>query len=150
MIENRGPDWLCRKNMIHLSLKSSKILNLLKIISHRTAKCCLRDAVPILKAYGALKSQFDWLVDGSVSHLINENLPRELQNLELYLRYRLFKCHSLFQCNGSGSTFILAPGSGTAAELISGSGSAFSIRIYRGKIKKLIKKCKFLRQFSEI
>jgi hypothetical protein len=39
-----------------------------------------------LTTYDALKSQFDWVTDGGVSHLVDENLPRELVNLELYLR----------------------------------------------------------------
>ncbi len=46
----------------------------------------LKECVPVLTTYDALKSQFDWVTDGGVSHLVDENLPRELVNLELYLR----------------------------------------------------------------
>jgi hypothetical protein len=46
----------------------------------------LKDAVPALADYKTLKSQFDWLFDGEVSHLIFQNLGREVENLELFLR----------------------------------------------------------------
>jgi hypothetical protein len=51
----------------------------------------LKTCVPVLTSYQALKSQFDWLTDGSISHLVEENLPRELKHLEMYLRLGCFK-----------------------------------------------------------
>jgi hypothetical protein len=55
---------------------------------YRTANSALKDVpvVPVLADYKALKSQFDWLFNGGVSHLIFQNLGRELENLELFLR----------------------------------------------------------------
>jgi hypothetical protein len=53
----------------------------------RTSSTTLKAAVPILGDYSTLKSQFDWLFDGPVSHLITQNLGPELQDLELFLRY---------------------------------------------------------------
>ena len=53
----------------------------------RNCTTTLLKTVPVLASYEALKSQFDWLTDGSVSHLVEENLGRELSHLELYLRY---------------------------------------------------------------
>jgi hypothetical protein len=47
----------------------------------------LRECVPILSSFKALKAQFDWICDGEVSSLIEKNLGHELQNLEKYLRY---------------------------------------------------------------
>jgi hypothetical protein len=52
----------------------------------RTSTTTLKDAVPILGSYQTLKAQFDWLFDGSITHLIHENLGPEMQNLELFLR----------------------------------------------------------------
>jgi hypothetical protein len=52
----------------------------------RTSASTLKTAVPVLGSYKTLKSQFDWLFDGEVSHLIFQNLGPELKNLELFLR----------------------------------------------------------------
>jgi hypothetical protein len=52
----------------------------------RTSTSALKDAVPVLADYKTLKSQFDWLFDGEVSHLIFKNLGREIENIELFLR----------------------------------------------------------------
>ena len=46
----------------------------------------LKTGVPALTTYEALRSQFNWLVDGEVSHLIEQNLVPELENMEMYLR----------------------------------------------------------------
>jgi hypothetical protein len=43
--------------------------------------------VPLLTNFEQLKAQFDWLTDGGISHIVEKNLPRELVNLEMYLRY---------------------------------------------------------------
>ena len=60
------------------------------MFSNRTTK--LKACVPVLAgSYEALKSQFDWLMKdggsgGDVAHRVTENLPRELDNMELFLR----------------------------------------------------------------
>ena len=59
------------------------------MFSNRTTK--LKACVPVLAgSYEALKSQFDWLMkdgcSGDVAHRVTENLPRELDNMELFLR----------------------------------------------------------------
>ncbi len=55
----------------------------------RNCTTSLKECVPVLTSYSALKSQFDWVTDGAISHLVDENLPRELRHLEMYIRYRL-------------------------------------------------------------
>jgi hypothetical protein len=45
--------------------------------------------VPLLASYNALKIQFDWLTDGGISRLVDQNLGRQLNHLELFLRYLL-------------------------------------------------------------
>jgi hypothetical protein len=52
----------------------------------RTSKTALRETIPILGDYKALKSHCDWLFDGEISLLIFQNLAAELENLELFLR----------------------------------------------------------------
>jgi hypothetical protein len=42
--------------------------------------------VPLLANYDVLKSQFDWLTDGGISRLVEQNLGRQLEHLELFLR----------------------------------------------------------------
>jgi hypothetical protein len=46
----------------------------------------LADSVPIMKSCQHLKAHFDWLADGGISHNIKENLPEELEHLEMYIR----------------------------------------------------------------
>jgi hypothetical protein len=53
----------------------------------RTCRKKLKECVPILTTYEALQSQFDWLTDGGIAQVVAENLPQELQNLELYIRW---------------------------------------------------------------
>jgi|LakMenEpi03Aug12_release.lakeMendotaPanAssembly.Ray.scaffolds.fasta_scaffold3165265_1 hypothetical protein len=50
------------------------------------AKTVLKEAVPELGSYEALEAQFQWLVDGAISHFVRKNLGSEIQNLELFLR----------------------------------------------------------------
>ena len=38
-------------------------------------------------SFKALKSQFDWLLDGELANLVTKNLQQELKNMELVLRY---------------------------------------------------------------
>lgn len=52
----------------------------------RNCKTSLVSCVPILASAGALRSQFNWLIGGDVSHIVHQNLEQELKNLELYLR----------------------------------------------------------------
>jgi len=52
----------------------------------RSCKTTLARCVPILSSAGALQSQFNWLIGGDISHLVEENLEQEIRNLELYLR----------------------------------------------------------------
>jgi hypothetical protein len=61
------------------------LVNFLKYF-FRNCKTTLRDCVPVLGNFKALKAQFDWIVDGEVSHLVKKNLGSELRNLEMYLR----------------------------------------------------------------
>jgi hypothetical protein len=42
--------------------------------------------VPLLATYESLKSQFDWLTDGGISRIVEENLGRQLKQLEMFLR----------------------------------------------------------------
>jgi hypothetical protein len=50
----------------------------------------LADSVPIMKSCQHLKAHFDWLADGGISHNIKENLPEELEHLEMYIRLLIF------------------------------------------------------------
>jgi hypothetical protein len=52
----------------------------------RTSKATLKETVPELATFDALKAHFDWLVDGQISLIVQKNLGNELKNLELYLR----------------------------------------------------------------
>jgi hypothetical protein len=58
------------------------------IVHIRTSTTTLKEAVPEIGSYSLLKAQFDWLIDGQVSHLVQYNLGRELKNMEMFLRYR--------------------------------------------------------------
>jgi hypothetical protein len=40
----------------------------------------------LLATYEGLQTQFNWLTDGGISGLVQQNLARELGNLELFLR----------------------------------------------------------------
>jgi len=42
--------------------------------------------VPILTSFDVLHHQFNWLIDGEVLHVIEENLVPEIRDMELYLR----------------------------------------------------------------
>ena len=47
----------------------------------------LKEAVPLLTTYEALKLHYDWLSLGKgISHILQKNLGDQLKNLELYLR----------------------------------------------------------------
>jgi hypothetical protein len=46
----------------------------------------MKDYVPLLTSYDALKSQFDWLTNGGISRVVEKNLGRQLKHLELFLR----------------------------------------------------------------
>jgi hypothetical protein len=59
------------------------IIFYLRNCPHETA---LKDWVPVLASYDVLKSQFDWLTDGGISRLVEQNLGRQLEHLELFLR----------------------------------------------------------------
>jgi hypothetical protein len=59
---------------------------LFSLIIPRNCTTALKECVPILATYEALKSQFDWLSEGSVSKLIDQNLPIELGRMEMYVR----------------------------------------------------------------
>ena len=53
----------------------------------RECRATLKEAVPLLTTYEALKTHFDWLSLGKgISHITEENLGEQLKNLELYLR----------------------------------------------------------------
>jgi hypothetical protein len=58
------------------------------IIFFRKCTTSLKSCVPTLASYDALKDQFNWLIDGEITHLVEENLLPEIANMELYLRYR--------------------------------------------------------------
>jgi hypothetical protein len=53
---------------------------------HSNCTTILKDAVPLLTTYESLKIQFDWLTDGGISHVVEQNLARQLAQLEMYLR----------------------------------------------------------------
>jgi hypothetical protein len=72
----------------------------------RKCTTTLRDCVPTLTNFGALKMQFDWLTDGQIFHLIEKNLGRELKNMELFLR-QVFNVKVSHQCCGSRPCFSL-------------------------------------------
>lgn len=63
--------------------------------AHKTLQCKIRDcttslkeAVPLLTTYEPLKMQFNWLTNGDgISALVEENLGKHLNYLELYLRH---------------------------------------------------------------
>jgi hypothetical protein len=46
----------------------------------------LKTGVPALANIDTLRLHFNWLCDGGISHLVQENLVREIDNMELYLR----------------------------------------------------------------
>ena len=46
----------------------------------------IKEAVPELNNKELLKSQFDWLGDGEITELVNNNLGIEIQNMETFLR----------------------------------------------------------------
>lgn len=46
----------------------------------------LMESVPELADYKVLRSQFEWLMDGPICHLVKQNLSLELADLELFLR----------------------------------------------------------------
>jgi hypothetical protein len=46
----------------------------------------LKEEVPLLATYESLKIQFDWITDGGISRVVEENLSRQIEHLELYLR----------------------------------------------------------------
>jgi len=52
----------------------------------RNCTKALKECVPVLATYEALKSHFDWLTDGGVSKLVDQNLPIELGRMEMYVR----------------------------------------------------------------
>ena len=52
----------------------------------RNCRTALQDCVPLLTSYDALKTHFNWLMDGGISRTIEQNLPQELEHLEMYLR----------------------------------------------------------------
>jgi len=53
----------------------------------RNCTTSLKECVPLLTSYAALKAQFDWLTDGGISRLVDQNLGPKLKDLELYIRY---------------------------------------------------------------
>ena len=50
----------------------------------------LKEEVPLLATYESLKIQFDWITDGGISRVVEENLSRQIEHLELYLRWIFF------------------------------------------------------------
>jgi hypothetical protein len=46
----------------------------------------LKIGVPALACFDTLRLHFNWLCDGGITHLVSENLVREIDNMELYLR----------------------------------------------------------------
>jgi hypothetical protein len=61
-------------------------INIYFLFIPRNCTTALKECVPILATYEALKSQFDWLSDGGVSKLVDQNLPIELGRMEMYVR----------------------------------------------------------------
>jgi hypothetical protein len=59
---------------------------LISNVIFRNYTTTLKAEVPLLATYESLKSQFDWLTDGGISRLVEENLSRQISDLELYLR----------------------------------------------------------------
>ena len=53
----------------------------------RSRHASLQTTAPALMSFKALKSQFDWLLDGELANLVTKNLQQELKNMELVLRY---------------------------------------------------------------
>jgi hypothetical protein len=70
---------------------------------YRNCTNSLKDCVPLLTRYEALKDQFDWITDGSISHLVDENLPHVLSHLEMYLRLVAF---FLLLCNSQPGKIV--------------------------------------------
>ncbi len=61
----------------------------LTFLNFRNCPGLMKDYVPLLTSYEALKSQFDWLTNGGISRVVEKNLGRQLKHLELFLRYKL-------------------------------------------------------------
>jgi hypothetical protein len=55
-------------------------------LNFRNCNVGLKERVPLLTTYEALQSQFNWLTDGGICGLVQQNLARELGHLELFLR----------------------------------------------------------------
>jgi hypothetical protein len=55
-------------------------------LNFRNCNARLKEHVPLLATYEALQTQFNWLTDGGISGLVQQNLARELGHLELFLR----------------------------------------------------------------
>ncbi len=56
-------------------------------VNFRNYTTTLKEEVPLMASYEALKIQFDWLTDGGISRIVEANLARTIEHLELYLRY---------------------------------------------------------------
>jgi len=55
-------------------------------MNFRNCTTSLKDCVPLLANYAALKAQFDWLTDGGITRLVQQNLGSKLRDLEMYIR----------------------------------------------------------------
>jgi hypothetical protein len=68
-------------------LKDTQLTFLVCIfLNFRNCPGLMKDHVPLLTSYDALKSQFDWLTNGGISRVVEKNLGRQLKHLELFLR----------------------------------------------------------------
>jgi hypothetical protein len=52
----------------------------------RTSVNPLKETPPQLANYDHLKAHFDWLFDGNISQIVNNNLGKEIKHMEMFLR----------------------------------------------------------------
>jgi hypothetical protein len=52
----------------------------------RTSVNTLKETAPQLANYDHLKAHFDWLFDGDISQIVNNNLGKEIKHMEMFLR----------------------------------------------------------------